>query len=32
MLPKMSGHRKNYHGTKYMSILIKDDELLEKYN
>ena len=30
--PKMSAHRKYFGKTKYMSFLIKDDELLEKYN
>ena len=28
----MSAYRKDFHETKYMSFLIKDDELLEKYN
>ena len=32
MLPKMSGYTKSFNETKYMSILIKEDELLEKYN
>ena len=32
MLPKMSAYRSNFDETKYMSFLIKDDELLEKYN
>ena len=27
----MSAHREDFHKTKYMSLLIKDDELLEKY-
>ena len=30
-LPKMSAYRKDFDETKYMSFLIKDDELLEKY-
>ena len=29
---KNSGYRKNFYETKYMSFLIKVDELLEKYN
>ena len=28
----MSGYRRDFDETKYMSFLIKDDELLEKYN
>ena len=28
----MSGYRKDFDETKYISFLIKDDELLEKYN
>ena len=28
----MSAHRRHFDETKYISILIKDDELLEKYN
>ena len=32
MLPKMSAYRRDFDETKYMSFLIKDDELLEKYN
>ena len=28
----MSACRRDFDGTKYMSFLIKDDELLEKYN
>ena len=32
LLPKMSAYRKDFDETKYMSFLIKDDELLEKYN
>ena len=31
-LPKMSAYRRVFDETKYMSFLIKDDELLEKYN
>ena len=31
-LPKMSAYRKDFDITKYTSFLIKDDELLEKYN
>ena len=31
-LPKMSAYRKDFDETKYMSFLIKHDELLEKYN
>ena len=31
-LPKMSAYRRDFDETKYMSLLIKDDELLEKYN
>ena len=27
----MSAYRKNFDETKYVSFLIKDDELLEKY-
>ena len=30
--PKMTTYRKDFEGTKFMSFLIKDDELLEKYN
>ena len=30
--PKMSAYRKDFDETKYMSFLIKDDELLEEYN
>ena len=30
--PKMSGYRRDFHETKYMSFLITNDELLEKYN
>ena len=32
MLPKMGGYTKFFNETKYMSFLIKDDQLLEKYN
>ena len=31
-LPKMSVCRRDFEETKYMYFLIKDDELLEKYN
>ena len=31
-LPKMSAFRKGFDETKYMSFLIKGDELIEKYN
>ena len=31
MLPKMSECRRNFNETKYMSFLMKDNELLEKY-
>ena len=31
-LPKMIVYRKDFHETKYMSFLIKDDELLEAYH
>ena len=31
-LPKMSAYRRDFDETKYMSFLIKDDELLEKYH
>ena len=31
-LLKMSAYRRDFDETKYMSFLIKDDELLEKYN
>ena len=30
--PKMSAYRIDFDETKYMSLLIKDHELLEKYN
>ena len=29
---KMSAYRRNFDETKYISFLIKDDKLLEKYN
>ena len=28
----MSAYRRDFDDTRYMSILIKDDQLLEKYN
>ena len=28
----MSAYRKDFDGSKYMSFLVKDKELLEKYN
>ena len=28
----MSAYRRDFDKTKYMSFLVKDDELLEKYN
>ena len=31
-LPKMTAYRKDLDETKYISFLIKDNELLEKYN
>ena len=31
-LPKLSAYRKDFDRTKYVSFLIKDDKLLEKYN
>ena len=31
-LPKMSAYRRDFDETKCMSFLIKDNELLEKYN
>ena len=31
-LPEMSAYRKDFDETKYMLFLIKDDELLRKYN
>ena len=32
MLPKMSTYTRNFDETRYMSFLIKDNELLEKYH
>ena len=32
MLPKLTAYRRDFDGTKYMSFLIKDGELLGKYN
>ena len=32
MFPKMSAHRRDFDETKNMSFLVKDNELLEKYN
>ena len=32
MLPNICGYGKKINETKYISFLIKDDELLEKYN
>ena len=32
MLPKMKANRRDFDETKYMSFLIKGNELLEKYN
>ena len=32
MLPKMSSYKRDFDETIYMSFLIKNDELLEKYN
>ena len=32
MLPNKRGYKKKINETKYISFLIKDDELLEKYN
>ena len=32
LLPKMNGYKKRFDKTNYMSFLIKDNELLEKYN
>ena len=32
MLPKMSAYRRDFDETKYMSFLIKDDQLLERCN
>ena len=31
-LPKMTAYRKDFDESKYISLLIKDNELLEKYN
>ena len=31
-LPKMSAYRRDFDENKYISLLTKDDELLEKYN
>ena len=31
-LSKIGAYRKDFNETKYMSFLIKDDKLLEKYN
>ena len=30
--PKMGAYRRDFDESKYISLLIKDDELLEKYN
>ena len=30
--PKITGYRRDFDETKYISFLIKDDELLQKYN
>ena len=32
LLPKMNAYRRDFDETEYMSFLIKDGELLEKYN
>ena len=32
MFPKLSAYRKDFNEIKCMSFLIKNDELLEKYN
>ena len=32
IFPKMSAYRRDFHETRYMSFLTKDDELLDKYN
>ena len=32
MLPKISAYRRSLDETKFMSFLIKNDDLLEKYN
>ena len=31
-IPKMGAYKRDFHENKYMFFLIKDDELLEKYN
>ena len=31
-LPKKSASRRDFHETKYMSFLVKDDESLDKFN
>ena len=31
-LPKVSAYKRNFDKTKYMSFLINDEKLLEKYN
>ena len=32
LFPKMSAYRRDFDETKYMTLLIVDDEFLEKYN
>ena len=32
IFPKMSAYRQDFDETEYMSFLIKDEKLLEKYN
>ena len=32
IFPKMSAYRRDFHETRYMYFLTKDDELLDKYN
>ena len=32
IFPEISAYRKRFDETKYMSFLIKDDDVLEKYN
>ena len=32
MLPKMAAYRRDFDKIKYLSFLIKDNKLLEKYN
>ena len=32
MVPRISAYEREFDETKYMSFLIKDNELLEKYN